>query len=89
MTADSVAGWALTAVPPPVQGVNRHAEHLRQVGDRQQSIKLVGHFSPRVLAVQEAASDRELLSTSRILKADRTCLVVTEVSGSPSACNDV
>src|SRR5215207_2836847 len=50
MTADSVAGRALTAVPPPVKGVNRHAEHLRQVGDRQQSIKLVGHFSPTVLA---------------------------------------
>jgi hypothetical protein len=29
MTADSVACWALAAVPPPVQGVNRHAENLR------------------------------------------------------------
>jgi hypothetical protein len=38
--------------------------------------------------VREAASDRELLSTSRVLKADFTCLVVTEMSGSPSACDD-
>src|SRR5215212_11169849 len=45
VSTDSVACWALTAVPPPVQGVNGHAEHLRQAGDRQQSIKLVGHCS--------------------------------------------
>jgi hypothetical protein len=34
VSTDSVACCALTAVPSPVQGVNRHAEHLRQVGDR-------------------------------------------------------
>jgi hypothetical protein len=32
--------------------------------------------------VREAADDRELLSTSRILKADRTCLAVADISGS-------
>ncbi|MCE3276580.1 MAG: hypothetical protein K0R13_2435 [Propionibacteriaceae bacterium] len=50
VTTDSISAWTLTAVPPPVQGVNRHPEHLRQVGDAHQSIKLVCHISPPVPA---------------------------------------
>jgi len=41
VATDSVACRALTTVAPPVQGVDRHAEHLRQVGDRHQSFKVV------------------------------------------------
>jgi hypothetical protein len=37
-------------VPPPVQGVDGHAEHLRQLTDCHQSIKLLRHFSPPVPA---------------------------------------
>jgi hypothetical protein len=41
VATDSVACRTLTTVAPPVQGVDRHAQHLRQVGDRHQSFKLV------------------------------------------------
>jgi len=50
VTTDSIAGWALTAVPPPVQRVDRHAEHVGQLSDRHQSIKLVSHFSSPIPA---------------------------------------